>query len=44
MKKRMKSPNIKKSSRKHDTLLVKKGKTLLSAIFSLPLRGGKIEL
>jgi hypothetical protein len=43
MKKRMKSPNIKKSSRKHDMLLVKKGTILLSAIFSLPLRGGKIE-
>ncbi len=44
MKKRMESPNVKKSSRKHDTLLVKKGKSLLSDIFSLTLRGGKIDL
>ena len=44
MKKRMESPNVKKSSRKLDALLVKKGKKLVSAIFSLPLRGGKIDI
>ncbi len=43
MKKRMESLNVKNSSRKHDTLLVKKGKKLFSAIFSLPLGGGKID-
>jgi len=44
MKKRMESPNVKKSSRKHDALLVKKGKKLFSGSFSLPLRGGKIDV
>jgi len=44
MKKRMESPNVKNSSRKHDALLVKKDKTLFSAIFSLPYRGGKVDL
>jgi hypothetical protein len=43
MKKSMESPIVNKTSRKHDALLVKKGKKLLSAIFSLPLRGGKID-
>ncbi len=44
MKKRMESPNVNKSSRKPDTLLVKKGKKIFSTISSLPLRGGKIDL
>jgi hypothetical protein len=44
MKKRMESPNVKKSSRKHDALLVKKGKKLFSAIFSLLLKGGKMYI
>ena len=44
MKKEMESLNVNKTSRKHDTLLVKKGKIIFSAIFSLPLRGGKINI
>jgi len=43
MKKEMEALNVNKSNRKHDTLLVKKGKKIFSTIFSLPLRGGKIE-
>jgi hypothetical protein len=35
--------NCKQDKRKHDAQLVKKGKKLFSAIFSLPLRGGKID-
>ena len=44
MKKRMESPNVNKSSRKHDAQFVKKGTKLLFAISSLPFRGGKIDI
>jgi len=43
MKKEMESPNVKKTTRKHVALLVKKGKRLFSAISSLPFRGGEID-
>ncbi|MGA2681955.1 MAG: hypothetical protein ABSF44_09170 [Candidatus Bathyarchaeia archaeon] len=43
MKKEKESPNVNRTNRKHDALLVKKSKKLFSAIFSLPLRGGKID-
>ncbi len=43
MKKEMESPNVKKTSRKHVALLVKKGKKVFPAISSLPFRGGKID-
>ena len=43
MKKLMEFPTVNKTSRKHDALLVKKDRKLFSVIFSLPLRGGKID-
>ena len=43
MKKEMESPNVNKTSRKHDAPLVKKGKKLFSDIFSFPLIGGKTD-
>jgi hypothetical protein len=43
MKKEMESPNVNKTSRKHDASLAKKDKKLFSAVFSLPPRGGKID-
>ena len=42
MKKEMESPNVKETSGMHDALLVKSEK-LFSAIFCLPLKGGKID-
>ena len=42
MKKEMESPNVKETSRKHKTLVVNIEK-LFSAIFSLPLKGGKLD-
>jgi hypothetical protein len=42
MKKRVESPDAKKSSRKHDALLIT-SKKLFAAIFSSPLRGGEID-
>ncbi len=44
MKKEMETPNVNKSSRKQDAQFVKKGTKLLFAIFSLLLRGGKIDV
>jgi len=44
MKKEMESPNAKKTSRKHDALLVEKSEKLFSLISACPLRGGKIDL
>ena len=44
MKKEMESLIVNKTDRKHDALLAKKGKKLFSAISTLPLRGGKIDL
>ena len=43
MKKEMESSTVNKTSRKHDALLVKKGKKISSAIFSLPFKGVKID-
>ena len=42
MKKEMESPNVKKTTRKHVALL-KEGKRVFSAIYSLTFRGGEID-
>ena len=43
MKMEIESSNVDKTSRKRDALHAKKGKIMFSAMFSLPLRGGKID-
>jgi hypothetical protein len=42
MKKEMESPNVKKTTRKHVALL-KEGKRVFSAIYSLTFKGGEID-
>ena len=44
MKKIIEVPTVNKSCSNHDALLVKKRKTLFSAVLSLSLRGGKADI